>query len=371
MRHQFMLVLVLICFYGCGQMGNSPDEEQMQRFHTSENFDQVNQRFKNRRMHIELEMRANIKPMQLLKEYFFSKVETVPAMRLPEEKPDLELLLSDSSDVKLIWFGHSSFLLRLAEVTILVDPVFSNSASPVSFLVRRFQPAVLKVEALPKIDLVLLSHDHYDHLDKESIQKLQKKDRPLFISPLGVGAHLRGWGIEASQIIERDWWQSVTSKGIEFTATPAQHFSGRSYNDRNATLWASWVIQASGHKVYFSGDSGYDEHFKEIGERFGPFDLAFMECGQYNEQWQAVHMLPHQVADAVQDLQANLVFPVHWGMFELSLHHWAEPAVKLASLAKERNLSILTPKLGELVTVNDQYINHHWWESLLDPGLEL
>ena len=269
-----------------------------------------------------------------------------------------------NSQTRFIWFGHSSFLLNMEGKIILVDPVLSDSAAPVSFLVQRFQAPVLKLEELPEIDYIIISHDHYDHLDMETVKFFADK-KAEFITPLGVGEHIKSWGIEKSRVSEMDWWQETQRDQIKIIATPAQHFSGRGLVKQNHTLWASWVIQSSKHNVYFSGDTGYDIHFKDIGEKYGPFDIAFIENGQYNPQWEEVHMLPEQAAQAYFDLKAKKFFPIHWGMFELSLHSWYEPIVKISELGEKRDIDIVAPRIGEMISVNDELETANWWQNLM------
>lgn len=286
-----------------------------------------------------------------------------PKSKLPEVKPNLKALLTGKGPVQVIWFGHSSFLIRFEEKLILVDPVFSESASPLSFLVKRFQAPVLKLEELPKIDLIVISHDHYDHLDMKAM-KFFAKTPTQFLTPLGVGSHLKKWGVNPSQIIEKDWWESHQLGPITLTATPAQHFSGRGPTSQNTTLWASWVLRSKSHSLYFSGDSGYADHFKEIGEKLGPFDIAFMETGQYNLAWREVHMLPEDAIQAYKDLKAKTYFPIHWGMFVLSLHSWFEPIIRLTQLAKEHQIPLITPRIGEMVTLEDKAFQPWWFEVM-------
>lgn len=183
-----------------------------------------------------------------------------------------------------------------------------------------------------------------------------------------VGAHIQGWGIEKSRITELDWWQGHKVKGLEFVATPAQHFSGRSFNDRNKTLWASWVIKSGDKKVFFSGDSGYDKHFKEIGDKYGPFDLAFIENGQYNKAWEEVHLLPEQGIQAFYDLKAKIFFPVHWGVFKLSIHPWYEPINKVYQSSLEKKFHLIAPRIGEVVEVGMDYKLVNWWEEQMRKG---
>ncbi|MBU1822583.1 MAG: MBL fold metallo-hydrolase [Bacteroidetes bacterium] len=257
--------------------------------------------------------------------------------------------VSDSS-LFITWFGHSAVLVEMEGKRILLDPMLGPSASPVSFIGQRFeyrQP--IDFSLLQNIDFVVLSHDHYDHLDYPSIQKLNPEVGHFYV-PLGVGSHLRRWGVDSSKITELDWWESAEAGTMSLTATPARHFSGRGLTDRNATLWASWVLKSPAHAVYFSGDSGYGPHFKEIGERFGPFDLAMMECGQYNKKWEAIHMLPEQTMQAFLDLKGKVLMPIHWGAFQLSVHPWTESVERL-NRANTTGVKIATPVIGARLAI--------------------
>ncbi|ACS85129.1 MBL fold metallo-hydrolase [Musicola paradisiaca] len=294
----------------------------------------------------------------------FRTTGRIPASRLPDITPDMAAFLTPDTHLKFIWFGHSTLLLNLDDTRILIDPVFSASVSPFSFMFRRFQPPALALEALPPIDIILLSHDHYDHLDERTI-RFFRHTATRFIAPLKVGQHLRKWGIEANRIRELDWYHSLHDGDITFTATPSHHFSGRSLSGRNRTLWASWVIQGKTERIFFSGDSGYGSHFREIGERFGPFDLAFMENGQYNQRWPDSHMHPEQTVQAVQDVRARQFMPIHWGMFTLSLHTWDEPVQRTSRLAQAQGLAQLTPLLGEIVNLRHPPLANAWWETRL------
>lgn len=343
--------------------GSRPSAEQVEKFKESPQYKADEKRFVNRRPHLVDQMRKETFDFKLIQDWLKKGEDRTPAQPLPEVQPNLDEFLKPSSDVRVIWFGHSTFLLNFSGKIILVDPVFSASAAPVSFMVKRFQPPVLKPEELPEIDLVLLSHDHYDHLCMETMKFFAKK-KNKFLTPLGVGSHLVGWGVDRSRITELDWWQNTLFEGIEFIATPSQHFSGRGVTDGNQTLWASWVIRDGNHNIYFSGDSGYDTHFKAIGDKYGPFEIAFIENGQYNEKWRAVHALPEESVQAYFDLKAKKFFPIHWGMFVLALHSWRDPVDQLLRLSKERGVNLVTPKIGETVAINDNYRNVEWWLDL-------
>lgn len=346
--------------------GQVPKTEQSKEFEKSSSYNKEKGRFENRQSHLHAQMnKKNFHIptfLETMSEWRNNK-RGVPDRALPSMAPDLEKFLAcDEDDVKFIWLGHSTFLLRMAQKTILVDPVFSSVASPLPFLARRFQKPPLSLEDLPDIDFVLISHDHYDHLDMNSI-KFFKDKHCLFIAPLGLSSHLMHWGIEKERIEEADWWEGIEIKELTFTATPSQHFSGRDLFNSNKTLWASWVIASDDHRVFFSGDSGYDTHFKEIGQHLGPFDLAFIETGQYNPKWQEVHMLPRDSAQAFIDLKAKYYVPIHWGMFELSLHAWDEPIIEISRYAKELTIPLLTPQLGELVDLKTPETTQGWWKS--------
>lgn len=353
-----LIIITLIA--GCGAMGTSPKEKRIEEFKKSKNYNAKDKIFINRIPNV---MDAMYKRSMNFKAFweFIKGVENArPDKKMPEVKPNIAEFLKPSSDLKSIWFGHSTFLLNMDGKIVLVDPVFSGSASPVSFAVKRFQAPVLKMSELPEIDFVLISHDHYDHLDMESIKFFEKAETK-FITPLGVGTHIEGWGIDRKRIIEKDWWEVEEFEGVKFIATPAQHFSGRGIFDRNKTLWASWVLQSKNHNIYFSGDSGYDVHFKDIGDKYGPFDVAFLESGQYNKKWEEVHMLPDQALQAYEDLGAKKYFPVHWGMFVLAEHTWYDPIEQLFNLSKGKKVDLVVPKIGQIVNFSEQFINEPWW----------
>ncbi|HRH69365.1 MAG TPA: MBL fold metallo-hydrolase [Flavobacteriales bacterium] len=261
------------------------------------------------------------------------------------------------------WFGHSSLLIKLGGTTFLVDPVFDERASTFSFAgPERFNYRQhMRVDLLPAVDVVLLSHDHYDHLDRATVEQLKDK---RFIAPLGVGAHLEYWGIPAASITEKDWWESVEAGPVTLTLAPSRHFSGRGLNNRASTLWGSWVMESQGRKVYFGADSGYSPTFKEVGERFGPFDLALLECGAYNVLWSNIHMMPEETAQAARDVKARVLMPVHWAKFSLAMHTWTEPIERLTVKAEELGVPLLTPRIGAIVTDADLSRSERWWDGL-------
>lgn len=302
------------------------------------------------------------KSLSIAKKLFLEKSGRLPKGKLPEEKPDLVEFLKPSSSMKFIWFGHSTLLLNLDSQIILIDPVFSDYAFSVDLMVKRFQAPVLKLSDLPEIDMVVISHDHYDHLDKKTIEFFKNKNTN-FVVPLEVGTHLREWGISASKITELNWGASLVHNGITYTAAPSQHFSGRGILDRNKTLWASWILQGKTEKIFYSGDSGYGDHFLEIGNRYGPFDVTFIENGQYDERWPSVHMQPEETIQAHLDLNGKLLVPVHWGMFDLSLHRWNEPVERSYKIAVDWEIPMHIPRLGQMIDTGEKLIQRPWWRE--------
>ncbi|MEM1142308.1 MAG: MBL fold metallo-hydrolase [Pseudomonadota bacterium] len=271
--------------------------------------------------------------------------------------------LIDAQGPVLYRLGHSSILLKLGGDFVLIDPVFSERASPLQWLgPRRFHPAPITIASLPKIDVVVISHNHYDHLDRGSVLQLADKV-DHFLVPLGVGAHLKAWGVDESAITEMDWWEETAIGDLSFAATPAQHFSGRSLTDRNKTLWASWVIRGGGANLFFSGDSGYFDGFKQIGERYGPFDIAMVENGAYNVAWRKVHMMPEESVQAHLDLRGRAMLPIHNCTFDLSTHSWYEPLDRVSVLAADRGIHLLTPVIGAPVQILAPQPTYAWWRG--------
>lgn len=265
---------------------------------------------------------------------------------------------------QIMWFGHSAFLMNLGKHTILLDPMLGNVPAPHPWLGgNRFQKELpVEIEQLEEIDVVLISHDHYDHLDYKSILKLKDKCKQ-FLVPLGVGPHLRRWGIDTSRIKEFYWWDEYSIDGLELAFTPSRHFSGRGLNDNSSTLWGSWVIKSDSINLYFSGDSGYGPHFKSIGDKYGPFDFAMMECGQYNEKWAAIHMMPEETAKASKDIRTKVAMPIHWGSFQLALHSWTDPVERVTKSFKELNQEFIIPQIGEVLDLNNPKVqNSFWWK---------
>jgi L-ascorbate metabolism protein UlaG (beta-lactamase superfamily) len=301
--------------------------------------------------------------IQMIPKFFKNDPIRIPDFDLPQERRDSLELVIDSIPTRLIWFGHSAFLLQIDGKNILIDPMFGDVPAPNPlFGKNRFSRDLpIEIEELPHIDVVLISHDHYDHLDYGSIQKLKSKTEK-FMVPLGVGAHFQRWGVDKEDIQELAWWEETQLESVKFAFTPARHFSGRGLGDRFATLWGSWVIQGMADKVFFSGDSGYGPHFKEIGEKYGPFDFAMMECGQYNVDWKDIHMMPEETAQAGLDVGARVFMPIHWAAFTLAFHSWADPVERVIKKSKELNAPIYIPKIGEFIELSQLPRNQEtWW----------
>jgi len=340
--------------------GGSHSEEKIKTFEQSGNY--KNKNFVNL---IPTSLNMNFgKFVSVLRDYISGIPDQVPENPLPVLPLDSMTIASKSDSlVRITWFGHSAFLLEINEKKILVDPMFGDVPGPHPWLgPRRFSNGIpIAIEKLPQIDLVLFSHDHYDHLDYESVLKLKHKVKNFYV-PLGVGSHLEAWGVESHKISELNWWDEIKSDELQFVCTPARHFSGRGILDRNTTLWASWVIRSDRFAIYFSGDSGYGPHFKDIGEKYGPFNFAMLECGQYDERWESVHMMPEQTAQASLDLNAEFMMPIHWGAFVLALHSWKDPVERLTNKAQALNVKVITPKIGQQFLINEPEIDdNNWW----------
>lgn len=304
-------------------------------------------------------MRKEASVVKMLRDFANKPSTTVPDKALPFVKTNLKTLSAELPT--LVWFGHSSYLIKSGDFTVLVDPVFSGHASPVSFFGKAFPGTdAYGTEEMPDIDLLILTHDHYDHLDYETVKTLHPRVKQLIV-PLGVDSHLEHWGVPTDKITALDWWQQKSvAERIEVVATPSRHFSGRGFA-RGKTLWSSYVLKIDGRVIFIGGDSGYDNQFKKIGEQYGPFDIALLECGQYGDDWPSIHMLPEEVTQATKDLNANVLMPVHWGKFALAYHTWNEPIERLLKSARERGVVVTTPKMGEPVVLGAAQPQEIWW----------
>lgn len=357
-----IILLTLLTYIGSdrfAQFGAAPSGERQERIESSSQFD--GGYFKNMLPpavgHFETFSDA-------MSRFMFGDELRVPQMEIPIVRLDsASFSPKPESGLRITWLGHSTVLIELDDYRILTDPVWTERISPVNFFgPRRFHPPPVALDDLPPIDLVVVSHDHFDHLDMNTIIQLAERGAH-FVLPLGVGAHLESWGIGQGQFDELDWWESwkSTTDDLEITATPARHFSGRGPNTINHTLWASWVIVDVSNRVYFSGDTGPFPGFEEIGQRLGPFDITLIKIGAYDESWPDIHLNPPQALDAHQLLRGRLMQPIHWGTFNLAYHDWYEPAAWLLAEAVERQISIVIPRPGEMIEPAMPNEVEEWW----------
>lgn len=358
-----LVVGVIVFFKTAPQIGSNPSGERLERMKGASNF---NEGVFENTVETNMDMPFGKMLGVMRKMLFADKTGREPEEIIktqPFNQKDFENVGSDT--IAVSWIGHSSLLIKIDGVTILTDPVMvGERASMFSFAgPKRFKyDHYMTIDELPKIDLVIMSHDHYDHLDYPTIKALKDKI-PQFYMPLGMGAHFEKWGVPAQNISEFNWWDEVEFNGLKLALTPTRHFSGRSMTNRFSTLWGSWVIMGEKKRVYFSGDSGYFPGFKEIGEKYGPFDLTFMECGAYNEDWSEIHMFPEETAQAHLDVRGGLLMPIHWGKFDLSLHTWKESVNRLTKKAQEENIQLFTPEVGETVLVPSSEEMDAWWKK--------
>jgi L-ascorbate metabolism protein UlaG (beta-lactamase superfamily) len=329
----------------------------------------ASKQFKDGRFHNTAEVSLSLKgpSLPVIGEFIFGGNARRPPAPLPVESP-LESWATPPApkSLRVTWLGHSTMLLEIDGKRVLTDPVFGQRASPVSFAgARRFHPVPVTIEQLPPLDAVLLSHDHYDHLCASSIRTLAKMRVPI-VTSLGVGAHLERLGFEPSLIHELDWWQEHTIPGgeLSFTATPAQHFSGRTLTDRNTTLWSSWVITTNNRRVFFSGDTGLTNEFVAVRERFAPFDMVMLEIGAWHPAWGDIHLGPTNALEAFRLLGGGTLMPVHWGTFDLALHAWDEPAETLVTLAESTGARVLTPMIGRPFVPAEVDRLAPWWRAV-------
>lgn len=343
------------------KFGKAPSGKRLEMIKHSPNY--KNGRFQN--IHLTPYVTKGYSMLSIAYDFIFTKFpRTEPTDIIPSIKTDLKNL--PITENVLVWFGHSSYFIQLNGKRFLIDPVFSGNASPIPNSNKSFKGTdIYSANDMPEIDYLLISHDHYDHLDYQTIIKLKPKIKHV-VCGLGVGAHFEHWKLDSSQIIEKDWNEKVIiADNFKLHTTTARHFSGRGFT-RNNTLWLSFVLETPNFKLYVGGDSGYDTHFAELGERFGAFDLAILENGQYNKAWHEIHLLPEEVLKATQDLKAKRLFPVHSSKFKLAFHPWDEPLKTVSELnEKKYHFPLVTPKIGEVVYLNNSnQVFSKWWKVL-------
>jgi L-ascorbate metabolism protein UlaG (beta-lactamase superfamily) len=353
-----LIAISVFVFLKHSKFGKLPMGERLERLQSSPNY--KNGSFTN--LNYTPQMTGEGGGLKIIKDMFTAKNRR-PVDVIPSVKTDL-LNLEIEKDI-LVWFGHSSYFIQTDGKRILVDPVFCGNASPFSFMIKSFKGTDIYTSAdIPNIDYLIITHDHWDHLDYKTVKELRPKIGKV-ITGLGTGAHLERWGYAPTDIIENDWYEHVDlGKDFSFTLTPARHFSGRGIKP-NQSLWASFVLQTPYTRIFIGGDGGYDEHFLEIGEKFGPFDLVILENGQYNTSWKYIHLMPVEVLQAAKDLRARRLFPVHSSKFALANHSWDAPLKTITEKNKTFKQSLVTPIIGEIVNLKDTtQVFTEWWRNL-------
>jgi len=346
----------ILLFLNTEQFGKHPSGDRLKKIEQSPNY--KNGSFQN--INHTPTLTEGVSYGKVIYEFLFSAKPKEPSAKVPSIKTNLNALHPNEN--VLIWMGHSSYFLQVDGKKILVDPVFSGNASPLSFAIKAYKGTdIYTTDDIPEIDFLFLSHDHWDHMDYKTLKKLQPKIKKI-ITGLGNGAHLEYWGFNSENILEGDWYDTFSfNDGFEINVTPARHFSGRGLKSAK-TLWASFVLKSPTQKIYIGGDSGYDTHFKDIGDKFGPFDLAILENGQYNQNWKYIHMLPGEQLKAAKDLKVDVILPVHSGKFTLAYHDWNEPLNKISSQNDTSTVKILTPMIGEKLNFMDSTKQFKpWW----------
>lgn len=302
----------------------------------------------------------------LVRQFSGDEVREPPAP-LPVRAVDKEALDAPlpPGGLRAFWIGHASTYVELDGLRLLLDPVFADLVSPLPIGPRRFHAPPIALADLPPIDAVLISHDHYDYLDMKAVRRLARRGSRFFV-PLGIGAHLERWGVPLAQIEEMEWWQERTLAGVRIVCTPTRHYSGRGPRNRSTTLWSSWSVIGPQHRFFYSGDTGYSKHFRDIGERLGPFDMAFIKIGAYGPgaAWVDIHMPPEQAVQVHRDVRARRMFPVHWSTFNLAYHDWDEPIRRTLAEAARTGVEVVTPRVGEWVDADREFQSSRWWEAI-------
>lgn len=352
-----VLVVSVLLFLKSKVFGALPEEG---KYSSSPNY--KNGAFRNLEVTQMMVHSTNMNLLGALWKFLNKPKYTAPPRALPSVQTDLKNLNFDAPAV--VWFGHSSYLISFKGINILVDPVFSGRVSPVPIAGKAFKGAnEYQVEHMPDIDILILTHDHYDHLDYKTITALHPKVKKIYTS-LGVSPHLLKWGVDARNITEMDWnYSENISKDIKLTSLTGRHFSGRQFK-RNQSLWNSFALEFFGYKIFVGGDSGYGKHFKEIISKYGPFDIAMIEIAQYGDGWPYIHMTPEQGFQAAIDIDTKVLLPVHWGKFALAMHPWDEPINRLLAANKNSEVEITTPMIGEVVVMNRELPKSKWWERV-------
>ena len=346
-----VLIAAMMFIYFYPGIGKTPDKNMQKEFASKTD------KFYDGEFHNENAFKVNTG------EYDPHSDRSIPKETLPAEKLE-NIERAQSGELKVAWLGHSSSLIQMGDKNILIDPVLTEYSSPVSFTgVKRFSESPLKPENVPETDALFISHDHYDHLDYQTIMEIDSKVKH-YVMPLGIDSYFLGWGIEADKIHTLDWWKSIELNGITYTLTPAQHYTGRNPLKQNVTLWGGLYLKDSTHSVYYTGDTGYYDVFDRAYQKLGSVDLMLVEDGQYDNGWSECHMMPEQSVRAVMDIHAKWAIPVHWGTFSICNHAWDDPVIRITSEAEKQNVNIATPRIGELIdyaSIADY--QERWWEN--------
>ena len=351
-----LLLLVIFLFLKLWpSFGNTPSSEDMKDYSKrAKNYN--NGKFYNEN---EFKMIYN----NYAENEYISNKGVIPTEIISATKPRI----LDKTDVKTLsitWLGHSSTLIQMHGLNILIDPVFNDYSSPIAIVgPKRFSKLPIEINELPDIDIVVITHDHYDHLDYNTIKNIDKKVNK-YVVPLGVENHLERWGVNKNKIFNMAWWEEINISGLTIGCTPARHYSRRSLNDSYKTLWASFVFVDEYYKVFNSGDTGFDKHFSEIYDKYGDLDLALIDSGQYDNRWKSTHMIPEESVEAGKILRAKTIIPIHWGTFRLANHPWDDSVERFTREAEKQNINFIAPKIGETVNYGAEYKNIKWWKNI-------
>jgi len=350
-------IVAVVVLSGCAAIGQTPSGERQARIEQSSQWD--GDQFRDVMPRIDPNL------WSVVFAYLTEENDNMePKAELPiMERQAAELAQLPQDGLRITWFGHSTLLVEIDGYRVLIDPIWGERASPVSWAgPKRFHRPPMALQDLPKLDAVILSHDHYDHLDYPTILELAKSN-VMFIMPLGVGSHLEYWGVAPDRIVELEWWESFALGKLKLVATPARHFSGRAMN-RNQTLWAGWAFHSTEHRIWYSGDTAMFDGIREIGEKLGPFDVTIVEIGAYNQHWADVHMGPEQAVQAHRMARGKLMIPVHWGTFQLALHNWTAPIERVIAAAERCAVDVATPHIGESLVPGSGQTFARWWPQL-------
>lgn len=350
-----LLFIVLLFFKLWVPFGGNPS------FSDKQDYEKRASNYKNGKFYNEREFKMIY--TDKVENKYVSVKDTKPKEEIPLESPNI-LESPSINKLNITWLGHSTILMNMHGMNLLIDPVFSDYASPIPYLGPvRYSDLPIGVDDLPNIDIVLISHDHYDHLDYKTIKLIDNKvDK--YIVPLGVENHLEKWGVNSNKIINMAWWEEITINGLLIGCTPSRHYSSRTMIDKYNTLWASFVLIDNYYKLFISGDSGYDDHFKKIGEKYGNFDISLLDTGQYNTRWKSTHMVPEQSVQAGIDLKSQYIMPIHYGTFKLANHPWDDPVDRFVLESEKKNINYITPKIGETINYNGIMSTSIWWRDI-------